>query len=314
MENTIISDKEAYVLRRKWTDFYNRKYYNLWIQRFSVKGVTKQQELYIKRMFWTGTLLGAFKALSLDKSFLGGLPPKAQEALTDNVAIGFAPFVTSQFSQYDYPAVGLLVNVRASPYIPKGNMIVGKDVVITRTLDDGSSFGSLVSSLINNIVDLEMSMRKNRLLAVGSCGVEVGADSPTRANELAKKILSDEAICAFEGGETRQIAPFSGGAQYLVDKLRTEKESRESELKTLLGIDTLATEKKERLVKKEAESREAETEVSKAIYMKPLKAWFKEIGDVLGFKLELVDNFKTKNVSDEKGEEKDEKENDKDIT
>lgn len=289
---TEIKDKLAPIYRTKWAKFYNDKYYNLWLNRFEIKGVTPQQELYIKKRFWTGQTLGCFSAIDLGKSFLGGLPPKAQKLLTEgNASIGFAPFAITNYSGYDYPATGLLINERGTPYIPQGKMIVGKNVVITLGLYSGASFGEMVKTLVKSIVDCEMRMRKNMLLSTGTAGLEVGLECPTRAEELAKKIMSDDAVCAVEGSETTQIHPFNGGQMYNVDKIRIEKEAREAELKCLLGLDSVATEKKERLITSEADSKKTECTLSKDMFMNPLRQWFSEIEEVLGYHLALIDPY-----------------------
>lgn len=304
---TEIKDKLAPIYRAKWSKFYNDKYLNLWLNRFEIKGVTPQQELFIKKRFWLGETLACYSSIDLGKSFLGGLPPEAQKTLTEgNATIGFAPFSIVNYTQYDYPSTGILINERGAPYIPKGEQVIGRDVVITLGLFSGASFGEMVKTLLKSIVDTEMRMRKNMLLSTGTAGLEVGLECPTRAEELAKKIMSDDAVCAVEGSETTQIHPFNGGQMYNVDKIRIEKEAREAELKCLLGLDSVATEKKERLITSEADSKKTECTLSKDMFMNPLRQWFSEIEEVLGYHLALIDPYEEveKPLQNEEEEEK----------
>ena len=90
---------------------------------------------------------------------------------------------------------------------------------------------------------------------------------------------------------------------YQVDKIRTEKEAREAELKCLLGLDSVATEKKERLITSEADSKKTECALSKDVFMNPLRKWFAEIKDVLGYEFTLVDPYEEKDDDSPEGEE-----------
>lgn len=296
-----IKDKGASEWRSKWKTFYRNKYEALWLERFRIKGVTPQQELYIKRRFWNGEKLACYKAVNLSESFLGGLPPEAQKTLTEgNATAGFAPFAVSSYSQYDAPITGTIVNDKGAPYIPQGSQVVGRDVVLLNGIANEAQFSTLVKTLLDAIVNVEMQARKNGILATSSGGVEVGADCPTRAEELSRKFMSDDAVVAIEGGETAQLRGFSANVPYLVDKYRIEKEARESELKCLLGLDSVATEKKERLITKEAESKEIECCLSADVFLNPLKRWFAEIEKVLGYHFEIEDPFERK---EKKGED-----------
>ena len=311
---TEIRDKECEFVRKAWKNFYTHKYKNLWLNRFRLEGMTPQQELFIKNRYWNGEKLGCFKAVKLNESFLGGLPPDAQKTLTTgNATAGFAPVAIVNYSQYDAPTTCNLINERGSPYIPQGLKVIGKDVVVLRGLADEYPFSSLVKRLIEAIVNEEMKMRKNGKLSVGGAGLEVGADCPTRAEELAKKMMSDEAVCAFNGSETAQIHPFNGGQLYQVDKIRTEKEAREAELKCLLGLDSVATEKKERLITSEADSKKTECALSKDVFMNPLRKWFAEIKEVLGYEFTLVDPYEEKDDGSPEGEEGEDDDEDTDA-
>lgn len=291
-------DNNAKYERTRWRDYYYQRYYNLWLSRVEIEGLTKQQRLWLLRHLWSGDCVCAFKIIDPSASFLGGLPPNAQKALGGNVLLGFAPFAPNTYSMYDYPATGLCVQMKGAPYIPTGNMVVGKDVVITYGLfSETSSLKKMALRLIDSIVDCEMNLRKNAIKVGAGTGIEVSANNPQRADELARKMMSDEAVTAVGGGDTKGINPFNDGTQYYIDKWRAEKEARENELRCLLAFDSIAMEKKERLITAEAKSTKSVCDASKACFYKPIDEFFKEIKEVLGFTVTVKDPY------DEKEEE-----------
>lgn len=288
-------DNDAKTERARWTSYYYQRYYNLWLNRVEIEGLTKQQRLWLLRHIWVGDCVCAFKILNPSSSFLGGLSPEAQKALDGNTLLGFAPFAPNTYSMYDYPATGLCVQYKGAPYIPQGNMVVGKDVVITYGLfSETSSLKKMANRLIDSIVDCEMNLRKNAIKVGAGTGIEIASDNPQRASELARKMMSDEAVTAVAGGDTRGITPYNDGTGFYIDKWRAEKEARENELRCLLGIDSVAMEKKERLITAEAESTKSVCDVSKACFFNPMMEFFKEIKDVLGFDVTISDPYDIK--------------------
>lgn len=290
MSEHIYKDSEASAKRRLWTSYYKNKYLNIWLNRVKIEGLTKPQRLWLLKNIWNfSEPICAFKGISLDKSFLDMLPEKEQQELGGNVGLCLAPFATSNFNMYDYDATGYIINNRGVPYVPKSLQRVGKDVAVMYPTYSGCSLSKLARPLIDSLVDCEMQLRKSAKLAVGSAGIEVGVDSPQRADILAKGILGDEIISYIDGGETKSINPFNAGFPWLSDKIRIEKEARESELRCLLGIASVATEKKERLIKDEASALDEMAELSEACFKNPLKEFFGEIKEVLGFDVRLVE-------------------------
>lgn len=299
-----IQDRTANRDRKYWTRYYTSRYLNLWLNRLEFEGLTKQQRLWLLKAIWNGTPVCAFKGINLEQSFLDALPEEAQNKLGGNVGLCFAPFAPQGYSMYDYETTGIVVNNRGVPYIPTSLQKVGKDIVVLHGLSDDSSLGAMAKTLILAIVDCEMASRKNRMLVFTNTGIEVNPDCPLNADELARKMLSDEAIALVKGGDTRSLTPFNAGTPYLIDKARIEKEARENELRCLLGLDSIATEKKERLLVDEANATQLVCTVSKDCFMNPLKEFFEEIKEVLGYDIKVIDPYEQK--EEPKEEENDE--------
>lgn len=296
--------KDAEIARRKWTKYYRDKYRSLFINRWEIKGLSKEQRLYLLKKIWHGeSNLCAFSIINGKESFMGALSPEELSILGDNFGLGFAPFAPSTYSIYDYPSTGIIVNERGAPYIPSGGQKVGRDVALL----ENCTIGTSAQRLIDELVNLEMKSRKNMALASAGAGVEVSPECPSGARDINEKMLGDEIAPAIKGGDTASARPFNMGVPYLVDKIRMEKEARENELKCLLGLDSITTEKKERLITSEAESNSAVCDVSKRAFLEPMRAWFEEIERVLGYRLEIDDPLKK--IEAEEMEEGDEDEN-----
>ena len=111
--------------------------------------------------------------------------------------------------------------------------------------------------------------------------------------------MSDEIVSFIESDETKTLSPFNLAFQWNVDKIRIEKEAREAELRCLLGLDSVATEKKERLIKDEANSLSEMCEISKDCFLNPLKEFLDEIKEVLGFDISIEDPYERKESEDD---------------
>ena len=294
--------KESEIARRKWTKYYRDKYRSLFINRWEINGLSKEQRIYILKKIWYGeSNLCAFSIINEKESFMGALPPEELAILGENFGLGFAPFAPSTYSIYDYPSTGLIVNERGAPYIPSGSQKVGKGVVLL----ENCTLGTSAQRLIDELVNLEMKSRKNLALASAGAGIEVSPECPSGAKDINEKMLGDEIAPAIKGGDTASARPFNMGVPYLVDKIRMEKEARENELKCLLGLDSITTEKKERLITSEAESNSSICDVSKRTFLEPMRAWFDEIEKVLGYKISIDDPLKEVEEIEEDTEDED---------
>lgn len=295
------SEKKACIYERsKWKAFYEDKYRELFLNRWQFEGLTKQQRLYILKKVWFGdSNLCAFSIINEKESFMGALPPEDLRILGENVGLGFAPFAPSTYSIYDYPSTGLIINERGAPYIPGGSQKVGRDVILLENCTIGKSAHRLIEQLVN----LEMKMRKNLALSSAGAGIEVSPECPCQSKDINEKMLGDEIAPSIGGGDTKSVQPFNLGVPYLVDKIRIEKEARENELKCLLGLDSITTEKKERLITSEAESNDAICDVSKRAFFEPMKSWFEEIEKVLGFKLSIIEPLEKKEIEEDEEDE-----------
>lgn len=291
--------KECAYARRKWKRYYEDKYRELFINRWEIKGVSKSQRLYLLKKIWFGNSeLCAFSIINKDDGFMGALPPEDLEILGENPGLGIAPFAPSTYSIYDYPSTGLIINERGAPYIPGSLQKVGKDVVLLENCTIGNSAHRLIDELVN----LEMKSRKNLALSSAGAGVEVSPECPSGAKDINEKMLSDEIAPSIKGGDTKSVQPFNLGVPYLVDKIRIEKEARENELKCLLGLDSITTEKKERLITSEAESNEAICDISKRTFFYPLQTWFEEIRKVLGYNISIEEPLQEREVNEDESE------------
>lgn len=300
MAKQLFTDKGAKKARKGWENYYSQKYLNIWLNRFKINGLTKPQRLWLLKKLWfeSGPIC-AFKAIDLDKSYLSALPEKQQLELGGNVGLGLASFGESNYNMYSYASTGYIINEMGVPYVPKGLKKVGSDIVIMYPTYSGKGLYSFAEPIIKALVDCEMEMRKGAKLATSGAGIEVSPNCPQRADELARKVMSDEIVSFIESDETKTLSPFNLAFQWNVDKVRIEKEAREAELRCLLGLESVATEKKERLIKDEANSLSEMCEISKDCFLNPLKDFVSEIKEVLGFDISIEDPYERKESEDD---------------
>ena len=235
---------------------YREKYFNLWLNSWKFKGLSRNQREFVMRRLWSDGQVAAFDMDATHKEFLISQTPAQKEQAGDaNALLGFAPFAPQAFDMYNYPTAVILINNRGVPYIPTKVMIDNVDVILIYAQHSRQPLETIVDHYIDRIVDVEMTIRTNLYAQKMPLVIEVTPNSTLHAEELNNQIEGDESHFFVNTSEIDSLKSAGTNTPYIIDKLYTQKTNLENELNTFLGIDNIGNvEKKERLIKDEANS------------------------------------------------------------
>jgi hypothetical protein len=263
--------------RAKITYDYRERYFNLWLNAWKWKGISREQREYIMRKFWAVGSVACFWIIKPE----AGL----QE---DENNIGFAPFIPVAYNMYNFPTRVLLTNERGVPYIPNTEQVVGKDVVLGFAQHSQKPISSIVFHMIDRIVDVEMTIRTNLIAQKIPALYEVTPESKERIEDLYRKLMNDEAIIFTTAKTAGSINNASAGIPNYILDLYSHKVHLENELNTFLGFDNIGSiEKKERLVSDEANSNNAIINDYSDCVGDNFKEFAKLIGNTFNRKIEV---------------------------
>lgn len=270
----------AYAARAELVNLYRERFYNIWMGAWEFEGLNRQQSDFLMKKLWEDGRIAAFDIIRGMTPFMGGLSP-AKEG--DNGLLGFAPFAEETFNMFGFPAKVNLINIRGTPYVPSGSMVVGKDVVLGWVLKSRVSLSSVIEIYIQKIVDVEMTIRTNLIGHKVPFVLECEDERDAQGNDLIRRIMNDEAAFIVRPGQSLP-KPASTGQPYIIDKLYQYKISLENEALTFIGVDNIgAVEKKERLITNEVDSQNAVIDDYSDSVGDNLSTMCKDIQKVLGF-------------------------------
>ena len=141
-----------------------------------------------------------------------------------------------------------------------------------------------INEYVQTIVDIKSTIRTN--LQVNKVPFILRTTNP-KAITAMQKLLEDETV-VYVDDNTIEVLP--SNAPYLIAKLNQYVKDVESELLTILGIDNVKHEKAAQMNVDEINSNNDEINAYQQIILSKLKAYFKEIKEVLGFDLKVVEN------------------------
>lgn len=287
---------------------YDEKYFNLWLNSWKWKGITRDQREYIMRKFWETGSVAAFEIVKGDRKFLRGQAPAEQES----GLLGFAPFSAIGYNMYNYPTAVTLINTRGVPYIPRKIMTNGVDVVLGYAQHSRTAIRDIVKVYIDKIVDVEMTLRTNLIAQKVPFFIEVTPESKAHGEDLLRQIMADFPALFVNVGEINSLQSVGALASYIIDKLYNYKQAIENELLAFMGIDNLGgSQKKEHLITSEVESNnDLINDYSDSIGAN-LKEWSKLIKETFGYEIsvEATSSAADKKETLQAGEETDEERN-----
>lgn len=264
---------------------YDERYFNLWLDSFTIKGLSHDQSEYIMRKFWDEGSVAAFSIIKPTKTYLGS----NAETFSDGL-IGLAPFSVQNYNMYNYPTTVRLINQRGVPYIPNKLLVNHKDVVLGFALHSRQSIRSIINNYIDRIVDVEMSIKTNIIASKLSIMVSTTPDSKDKMENLINGIINDIPVLFTDGDSIEALKSVNTGIPLMIDKLYDYKTSLENELLTFMGIDNIGQEKSARLAVDEVNSNNDLINGYRHIIQSNLDEFSNEVKEVLGFDISFIPN------------------------
>lgn len=239
------------------------KYYNQYRSNFKWTGLNYRQEEFIMRKFWADGTVAGFKI------------PVAEEA-------GFAPWAMQSWDMYSLPETVMLINLHGSPLIPTTVQRVDKDCVIGYIQSNKKPLEMMVRWYVERIAQVEMVINTNLQLHKMPFLIPVDSNNKRKVEDIVRKILNDELVIFVEDEDPNLFNAVATAAPYIIDKLTNYKQTLESEVKTLLGVNNSNIAKVEQVQLSEVNSNNAEINNCQEDYMKNLNEFCDRMGKVCG--------------------------------
>jgi len=313
-------------IKREGTDekldarrFYETKFYGIFLNAFEFPELDQEQQHYLLKRFWKDGCVNAFiledsKPTKTMDNLIGN---KSASSITmnenENGLIVFTPFSAIQWNIYDFPTIVNATNTRGARFIPTKPMIVNKDCVVGYAHTSHCSIRSLVRFYIDKICDVENTISTNLFVHKLPRLVVVSPEDRNRVEELISKIEAGEHKLFLDAEDYTAIKQvLESGGTYIIDKLYQYKQSLENELLTLLGIDNVGLDKRERLVVDEANANNDIINDNNDCFLDTLKAFCKQVSEILGYPLSVKAKASPVVSESQKPQEKGEENNDDD--
>lgn len=226
--------RNAKTIRNSIEFSYTNKYYNLFVNSFSLEGLedddmSYQAEYYFKRKLWSEGTIAEWK---------------------NNVnQIIFAGWAGSKVNLYGFTQRITLINEYGSKAIPSKIQNVDENVVIIYAQRNRKSIKGIVDYYVQKIVDLEMTYRNQLLAHSVPFLLATTPENEKKISKLWNNILMGESALFLSADEMQSLNIFSSGQVYILDKIRNEIDKLDNDVLSILGIDNNGSiEKKEHLV------------------------------------------------------------------
>lgn len=273
----------SYITAKEIAEFYHRKYFGIFLNKWEVEGMDYQQRDYLFRKFWADGRLACFALNGVD----------------EKVGV-FCPFAPNMYNIYDWPTHVNLINTRGVSFIPSRLMEVDKDVVIGYAQRNHKSVKGMAEYYIQKIVNVEMVIRTNLKAIKTPYLLPLSPEDSSQVKEIINQMERDDPFIFLESDSFDRINALTSGAPYIIDKLYSYKCALENELKEYLGVSNLgAQEKKEHLITSEVEVNDELIEEHKYNFIDSIKEFFDNIYKVFGIRYTI----KERNIKEEPNKE-----------
>ena len=295
-------DEQGAFSREWYLQFYRNKYFNLWMTRYKWTGLDAQQVNFIMRKFWSpeGTV-AAFRIKGTEG--MEGMP---------DIACGFAPYAPSRWNIYDFAIAATLINKRGVKFIPMGEQIIGKDIVVGFCQQNHKGIFPMADQFFQKIAEAESALALNVAAAKMPYLIATTPETEDKMSKLFDKIAKGDPALYVSADEIEKIKILDSGASYIVDKLYSYIQAQETALREFLGFDnTGVMEKKEHLITSEVDSNNDVTDQSSDSFLSCMKEFAQQITDVLKIPVSVELNEET--PPQEQDEEEQEVQEDEEI-
>lgn len=291
--------------RETLKDFYFNKYYSLYLGHYQCDSITEEQRRFILSQFWCEGKIACFvlpesKTSDSLKSLMNQSKVLKQD--DENLLI-FTPFATTTFNLNNAPSIATLIALRGATFIPKGNKINNKDIVIGYGHTSHRAISKLIAPLIDRVVEVEMTINtclfNNKIPRL----VQVDTEDRQKMKDLIESVENDENVLFVDSDSAEAMKNILTSGEYTIDKLYTYKTQLENEILTILGIDNIQNEKKERMLVDEVSSNNDLISYNAHLFLDSLNDWGARVERTFGTPLKWIIDKVADEISIEKEDE-----------
>ena len=266
------------------TEIYNKfmdKFRAIYFAKFDIEELNDQMSNFLKLQLWSkGRILAFILEESKIPDFL-----KDKENSEEQILV-LTPFASSYFNIYNYPTKLNAVALKGATFIPTKTMTNMVDCVVGFAHEFKCSIVNLIKKYVDELVEIEITLNINTFAHRLPRLVVTTPDNENRVQEIMNKIEEGEGCLFLSADDWEAIKNvLEGGANYIIDKLYNYKECIENEVLTILGINNVNYEKKERLITDEVNANNHLIASYARNFKKPIEDFCKNVESVLNYKL-----------------------------
>lgn len=282
-KNKVYKKYDPQVERKKLFNYYNDKYYNLWIQKYKSEKLTKEQLHYVMTRYFFEGRIGSFKIKHLEE-------------------VDFARFFPLRWDHHDFPRLVRLIRERPEfTFIPIEELEVNKDVVISYIQSNHRSIREMIVPIIEKIVDVQMVINTNLNIHKIPFMIPTTPETTLKAEAIVDKVMNDEIAVFVDTADAKALKASPTGAPYIIDKLFAYKQALEGAILTYFGIDNMQKSEKEFELVDQINSNNALINANANDIDMHIQAFVKDIKEYLGVEIDLTRTQKeVTSVYDEK--------------
>ena len=284
--------------------FYTEKFFNKWMSKYDFPQLNYQQKHYVMRRLWAYGSVAMSKITTGDKN-LAGLVSSGEIDMKENLVI-FTPWVFAErYNIYDFPTHVRLVNTRGVKFITPEALELDVDVVVIWAQKNHKSVFSSIEAKLNELIDIEMKKRAARKTQAQSWLFAFDPEDFNQVKKLQEALDDDNPFIFAPLSAVDRAKGFSSGAPYITDKIEMDRQKVENDILTMIGVNNVGVmEKKEHLVVDEINANNQDIEEQDYSYQSEIEEGFDRGYKALGFKVDVIDLYKTDTeLEDRNGEE-----------
>lgn len=289
------NEMDASLVERATFNYYSRKYYSLFLNRFKFKGIDYQQADFIMRKMWTDGTICCFK---IPETIGSTEHPQGQ--------LVFVTYAPSGWNIYDFPIAVTYINPKGVRFIPTGQHVIDKECVIGWCQRNKYSVKAMVDYYIAKIVNVEMTIDLNLNAHKMPFLIGCSPEDVKKLEEIMRLLRNNNPDLFVDADDVEKLKVLVSGAPFILDKLYNLKQSLENELKEYLGLNNLGgSEKKEHLITSEVDVNNEIIDEHRGNFLDCMEEFFERIKDVLGVDVSIEINEEKEEIEYNEDEEED---------
>lgn len=257
-------------------DYYHCLFYNLWMGKFTIKGMNYRQNDFFMRKLWSEGSVAIFRKKYMDDG---------------EDAVGLAQWsAVDYYDGLDMPTIAQFVQNRGDMSIPLEPQVIDRECVVGWAQRSHRPICATMDLYASKLASIDMLISINEKVQKMPWLVNVPEGGEQKIREMYNALDNDEPVLFLDmdGVDLRALI---SGAPYNLDKLYNYRQAYLNDALTFLGVNNLGNvEKKERLISDEVNHNNDLIRSNNDNFKNPINEFLKRANDVLGFNFELVEN------------------------